>query len=211
MATGPRSRCLGLIAPRTATLLLALLGVVAHMQTFRHLEVLYDSFPQVPRPRVGPSGSRHEPGYSVQHSKHPHAQPAVSSYVALDSTSDRHHIANAIAAAFHGSQRLPASQTDSAKVADATAVSGLTTSEDLLAMVKPTRWFNLLPKRPWSEEKPTPEEAAIWRAQQAGQDEERKSWEAARRLTKVMRFYALLSAVASLFGVYGVLKVCLSV
>ena len=46
-----RSRCFGLVSSRIATLLLALFGLIAHMQTFKHLEVLYDSFPQVPHTR----------------------------------------------------------------------------------------------------------------------------------------------------------------
>jgi hypothetical protein len=47
---------------------------------------------------------------------------------------------------------------------------------------------------------------AIWRAQQAGQDEERRSWETARRLTTIMRVYAFLSALACMLGLYGVVR-----
>ncbi|PWN34861.1 uncharacterized protein FA14DRAFT_110662, partial [Meira miltonrushii] len=38
------------------------------------------------------------------------------------------------------------------------------------------------------------------------QDEERKSWEAARILTTIMRIYSIISALACVFGVYGVVK-----
>lgn len=182
-----RSRCLGFISPRTATLLLALLGVIAHLQTFRNLAVLHDSFPHVPKLREvgGPSQHQHHQGTETS------------------------HLSTTFSAASISPEGLP-SYPPSSPAHDL--------AEEYLASVRPSRWFNLLPKRPWGEDQrndvgsngngvhSSPEEVAIWRAQQRGQDEERKSWELARRLTKIMRVYAFLSAMACMLGVYGVLK-----
>lgn len=229
-----RSRCFGVISSRVATLLLALFGLIAHMQTFKHLEVLYDSFPQIPHTRNGVlpvsplisslaehkyANGRNGPRPSVI------IRPSIPADVVLDSemngmNNDQKLIESGtqtsksnenVYSSSNNFAPVPSPTSDStgsstvSKAKSVAAAAAAMSSEDLIAMVKPTRWFNMLPTRP-GEEKVTPEEAAIWRAQLKDQDEERKSWEAARILTTIMRFYSIASALACLFGVYGVLK-----
>lgn len=230
-----RLRCFGLISSRVATFLLALFGLIAHMQTFKHLEVLYDSFPQIPQTRNGVlpisasftfwSDPKNENG---NHGPRPSTsiRPSIPANVVLDSEMDmlnndqqsridrgKSHSMIKENAEIHSDTPAPLSWsayegTSSTTVQKAknVAASSIISSEDLIKMVKPTRWFNLLPKRPWTEGKATPEEAAIWRAQLKDQDEERKSWDAARTLTTIMRIYSIASALACLIGVYGVVR-----
>lgn len=85
------------------------------------------------------------------------------------------------------------------------------------AATKPVRWFNLLPSKfqqidgkgatinlPLAGNAYMEED---WKARQRDQEEDRKSWEAARTLTKVVRIYALLCAITCLCGVLGVIRV----
>lgn len=230
-----RSRCFGLISSRVATLLLALFGLIAHMQTFKHLEILYDSFPQIPHTRNGVLPASPPVGLWADH-KYANGKngprpsviirPSVPANVVLDSEINmvnndqkmnvipsqgstnkvnlQSSSTGSVSVSWPISEMTSSSTLSKAKSAAAAAAA--MSSEDMIAMVKPTLWFNMLPKRPMGEEKATPEEAAVWRAQLKDQDEERKSWEAARILTTIMRIYSMASALACLIGVYGVLK-----
>lgn len=166
----PRSRsrpggsCLGFISPRTATLLLALLGLVAHLQTFSHLKSLQESFPDVPK-RL-PS----TPVFS--------SPPTPSSISSSSSTS---------------------SSSSPTRLASVSSLSNEAAAGSYWSSLQEDgRWFNLLSTSSPRNGNPADEQS---------QDEERRSWEAAKTLARLMRGYAALSAIACAFGIFGAAKV----
>lgn len=159
----PGGNCLGLISPRTATLLLALLGLVAHIHTFVHLKSLQESFPDVPKrlPMLASSSTLASPTTKKA--------PSVS------------HLPTPLASSI-------SSQSEANEAAAGSYWSSL--QED-------GRWFNLLSNSSPRNSSPADDQS---------QDEERRSWEAAKTLARLMRGYAALSALACLLGIVGVTK-----
>lgn len=212
-----RVSCLGIISPRSATLLLALLGCVAHIQQFNYLSNLHDSFPHVPKVRSLPPTTISGNDYVTPPTVTPAAE-LPKSYI--------HAVTNIDESLTHTDAVTSIASTSAIYNLASPNVKGKngslksTSKEAAAALAKPARWFNLLPSRfPQNDSKSANVAAASsipsgfveqdWKARQRDQEEDRKSWEAARSLTLIVRLYALICAVMCLCGVIGVLRVSL--
>lgn len=190
-----RTRCLGIISGRTATFLIAIGGCFAHLQTFSYLGILRDSFPQVPKARMSMFSQ--------------HAVNVASLYPSSTAVEPLHQIGD-----IQISQEMKTFDPDinyaSTSVSPSSPTSSFsepskasTSNDDFVT--ESSRWFNLLPKTPTAYA--DAQDQAVWSALEESQDEERRSWEAAGKLTSAMRAYALICVVACILGAYGVLRV----
>jgi hypothetical protein len=197
--------CLGFISPRSATLLLALFGLIAHIQQFNYLGILHDTFPHVPKVRSIASTST-----TIETTR-----PSLISggaNVVLDS--------EVVAAEEEQASRIE-TQTQSLvnDITDSVKSNASTSVWKDAAVKRPIRWFNLLPSRyqqPSDNNNKTPTSGGAsiaytamdqdYKARQRDQEADRKSWEAARTLTRAIRWYAAMCAFAALCGVIGVIR-----
>lgn len=206
-----RVTCLGFISPRSAALLLAVFGLLAHIQQINYLNVLYDTFPHVPNLKsvnVPLSSTSLSTGTLEKDSTY--SQAMLSANVVLDSEVNNNTI---------NSNNTKASFWKEA------------------AAIRPVRWFNLLPSRYQQSDANKSMITAVsssssssssttttttnagssafveqdWKARQRDQEEDRKSWEAARTLTKVVQLYAVLCAFTCICGIVGVIRVSLDI
>lgn len=170
-------RCCGLPTARTATLLLAALGLVSHLRLFSSIGTLQDSFPSVP---LAQQASVLDVPFATLASGPQRVQEGASNTSPAPSL-----LASPSLASGRNATQTTLPQADEPET---------------------WAWHNLLPHYHTGNADTLqilhniPDEAT------AG-GRERQNWQSARLVTRTLRVYALLSAAASLAGVIGVLKV----
>lgn len=202
-------RCFGFISARTATLLIAFAGCIVQLHTFTYLDVLRDSFPQIPKARWPAATPAADIRQSSSVGRHTFGWVRPTSVIVLDSEVtgpgiDRPFDKQQRPGPSVPPTRLPYPDAVAPSLPDFDSAGEFSSSDWPSSAARPTRWFNLLPTKQTPD---ASEDDATWRAQLASQDEERRSWQAARLATSVIRVYAFLGALACAMGVYGVLRV----